>query len=82
MRKFLRATWRVISDSFFGSFFLEVMLPLFVIMALFFLSLMLLMSSFRWAPKVPICPEDHVFVGGGNYDRGYWDYLYCKPADG
>lgn len=34
----------------------------------------------RWAPEVPQCPEDAIILGGGNYEAGYWDYLYCGPA--
>ncbi len=35
----------------------------------------------RFEPTVPECPEDAIYVGGGDYREGHWDYLYCWDAD-
>lgn len=73
--------WQAFRDSFVGSFLVEVIAPMFLLLVPLLLLVMLVVSQERWAPSVPKCPEDAVLVGGGNYERGYWDYLYCADGD-
>lgn len=31
-------------------------------------------------PLPPVCPEDEVLIGVGNYSEGRWDLYACGPA--
>ena len=55
--------------------------PFWVMVVIWFAVTLLIVFSVRWAPSVPKCPEDAIYVGGGDYRDGQWDYLHCWDAD-
>ncbi len=40
-----------------------------------------LQMTLAWEQRrIPLCPEDSVLVGAGDYEAGQWDAYDCGPA--
>jgi hypothetical protein len=51
------------------------------IMAAWIFLIIILLLVIQWPPQVPLCPEDAIYRGGGEFDGKHWDFLYCEVID-
>lgn len=50
------------------------------VLGLLELAVVILAVALSMQPEVPMCQEDQVLIGIGNFDHGRWEAYMCGPA--